>query len=187
MLAGQIAMVLVMTMTPLHMHHHGASLPAIEHCLKAGAAVMVTSHLGRPTEGQVRPEDSLAPVAQRLSQLLGREVPLVQNWVEDGVRVAPYDHARDSLGALEDGDVLLVDPRRITAGMRAAVPEKVKVVEAVNPTTFAKSRKTEAEAARSRRVERIFQQQPDRIRTDEGALERGKHDDGRELERAVRE
>jgi phosphoglycerate kinase len=49
---------------------------------------MVTSHLGRPTEGQFRPEDSLAPVAQRLGELLGREVPLVRNWV-DGVTVAP--------------------------------------------------------------------------------------------------
>jgi len=65
-----------------------ASVPAIEMALKAGAAVMVTSHLGRPTEGEFKPEDSLAPVAQRLGELLGREVPLVSNWV-DGVTVAP--------------------------------------------------------------------------------------------------
>ena len=65
-----------------------ASVPAIELALKAGAAVMVTSHLGRPTEGEFKPADSLAPVAQRLGELLGREVPLVSNWV-DGVTVAP--------------------------------------------------------------------------------------------------
>jgi len=65
-----------------------ASLPCIEMALKAGAAVMVTSHLGRPTEGEFKPEDSLAPVAARMSDLLGREVPLRANWV-DGVTVAP--------------------------------------------------------------------------------------------------
>lgn len=63
-----------------------ASVPAIRLALGAGAAVMVTSHLGRPVEGQVRPEDSLAPVAQRLSELLGLPVRLVQDWVE-GVQV----------------------------------------------------------------------------------------------------
>ncbi|MDO8375627.1 MAG: phosphoglycerate kinase, partial [Aquabacterium sp.] len=65
-----------------------ASVPAIQMALKAGAAVMVTSHLGRPTEGEFKPEDSLAPVAQRLGELLGFEVPLIANWV-DGVTVAP--------------------------------------------------------------------------------------------------
>lgn len=65
-----------------------ASVPAIKAALAAGAAVMVTSHLGRPVEGQCKPEDSLAPVAGRLSQLLGMPVPLRQNWV-DGVEVAP--------------------------------------------------------------------------------------------------
>ncbi|MBY4597713.1 phosphoglycerate kinase [Ottowia caeni] len=65
-----------------------ASVPCIQQALDAGAAVMVTSHLGRPTEGEVRPEDSLAPVAERLSELLGRPVPLVSNWT-DGVQVAP--------------------------------------------------------------------------------------------------
>jgi phosphoglycerate kinase len=65
-----------------------ASLPCIRMALDAGAAVMVTSHLGRPTEGQFRPADSLAPVAQRLSELLGRAVPLRANWI-DGVEVAP--------------------------------------------------------------------------------------------------
>src|SRR6478609_4670644 len=56
-----------------------ASLPCIQMALAAGAAVMVTSHLGRPTEGEFKPEDSLAPVAQRMAELLGREVPLVSN------------------------------------------------------------------------------------------------------------
>src|SRR5262249_43692405 len=65
-----------------------ASVPCIEMALQAGAAVMVTSHLGRPTEGEFKPEDSLAPVAKRLGELLGREVPLVANWV-GGVQVAP--------------------------------------------------------------------------------------------------
>ena len=69
-----------------------ASLPCIEMALKAGAAVMVTSHLGRPTEGTLRPEDSLAPVAKRLGELLGHPyengVPLVADWV-DGVQVEP--------------------------------------------------------------------------------------------------
>lgn len=79
-----------------------ASVPAIEMALKAGAAVMVTSHLGRPTEGQFKAEDSLAPVAQRLGELLGREVPLVANWV-DGVQVAP-------------GQVVLLENCRVNVG-----------------------------------------------------------------------
>ena len=69
-----------------------ASVPAIRMALDAGAAVMVTSHLGRPTEGEFRPEDSLAPVAKRLGQLLGQPyeagVPLIADWLE-GVEVKP--------------------------------------------------------------------------------------------------
>jgi phosphoglycerate kinase len=65
-----------------------ASVPAIQLALDAGAAVMVTSHLGRPVEGAFKPEDSLAPVAKRLGELLGRDVPLLANWV-DGVQVKP--------------------------------------------------------------------------------------------------
>ncbi len=65
-----------------------ASVPCIAMALKAGAAVMVTSHLGRPTEGEFKPADSLAPVAERLGELMGRDVPVVANWV-DGVTVAP--------------------------------------------------------------------------------------------------
>ena len=79
-----------------------ASVPAIEMALKAGAAVMVTSHLGRPTEGEFKPEDSLAPVAKRLGELLGRDVPLVANWVE-GVKVEP-------------GQVVLLENCRVNKG-----------------------------------------------------------------------
>jgi Xaa-Pro aminopeptidase len=70
--------------------------------------------------------------------------------LEDGVRLAPYAQAAEALAALPAGSSLLLDPRRVTAGMRAAVPEGVRVVEAINPTTFAKSRKSEAEAAHVR-------------------------------------
>ena len=79
-----------------------ASLPCIRMALDAGAAVMVTSHLGRPTEGAFKPEDSLAPVAKRLGELLGREVPLIANWV-DGVQVAP-------------GQVVLLENCRVNKG-----------------------------------------------------------------------
>ncbi|CAN5902526.1 phosphoglycerate kinase [soil metagenome] len=79
-----------------------ASIPCIEAALKAGAAVMVTSHLGRPTEGEFKPADSLAPVAKRLSELMGREVALRSNWV-DGVSVAP-------------GEVVLLENCRVNKG-----------------------------------------------------------------------
>ena len=74
-----------------------ASVPCIRMALDAGAVVMVTSHLGRPTEAAFKPEGSLAPVAKRLGELLGREVPLVSNWV-DGVSVAPGSRGRKSAG-----------------------------------------------------------------------------------------
>jgi phosphoglycerate kinase len=65
-----------------------ASLPGIRHALEQNAAVMVTSHLGRPKEGELKPEDSLAPVARRLSELLKKELPLIRDWVK-GVDVKP--------------------------------------------------------------------------------------------------
>ncbi len=65
-----------------------ASIPCIQMALDAGAAVMVTSHLGRPTEGELKPEDSLAPVARRMGELMGRPIPLLANWTE-GVRIQP--------------------------------------------------------------------------------------------------
>src|SRR5690349_24595905 len=88
-----------------------ASVPAIKSALDAGSAVMVTSHLGRPTEGDFKPEDSLAPVAKRLAELLGRDVPLVQHWVENGVNVAPgqvvlLENCRTNKGEKKDSDEL---------------------------------------------------------------------------------
>ncbi|MGI4718782.1 MAG: aminopeptidase P family protein [Janthinobacterium lividum] len=68
----------------------------------------------------------------------------------DGVHLAPYANAATALSALPDGATLLLDPRRVTAGMRAAVAQGVNVVEAINPTTFAKSRKLDSEAANVR-------------------------------------
>ena len=87
-----------------------ASVPAIEQALKQGAAVMVTSHLGRPKEGELKPEDSLAPVAARLSELLRTEVPLVKDWV-NGVDVKPgqlvvLENARANKGEKKDDEAL---------------------------------------------------------------------------------
>jgi len=65
-----------------------ASIPCLQMALDAGAAVMITSHLGRPTEGEFKPADSLAPVAKRLGELMGREIPVIANWT-DGVEVQP--------------------------------------------------------------------------------------------------
>src|SRR5436190_8040946 len=87
-----------------------ASVPAIEQALKQGAAVMVTSHLGRPKEGELKPEDSLAPVAARLSQLLKTKVPVVKDWV-NGVEVKPgqvvvLENARANKGEKKDDEAL---------------------------------------------------------------------------------
>ncbi len=94
-----------------------ASLPCIRMALDAGAAVMVTSHLGRPTEGEFKPEDSLAPVAARLSDLLGLEVPLRSNWV-DGVQVAP-------------GQVVLLENCRVNKGEKKNNPELAQKMAAL--------------------------------------------------------
>lgn len=88
-----------------------ASIPAIQIALDAGAAVMVTSHLGRPTEGDLKPEDSLAPVADRLAELLGRKVALIQNWVDGGFEVEPgevvlLENCRGNKGEKKDDDEL---------------------------------------------------------------------------------
>ena len=88
-----------------------ASLPGIEYALKGGAAVMVTSHLGRPTEGRLEPDDSLAPVAKRLGELLGRPVPLAQNWVDGGFQVKPgelvmLENCRVNKGEKKNDDAL---------------------------------------------------------------------------------
>src|SRR5438552_11418669 len=87
-----------------------ASVPGIKQALEQGAAVMVTSHLGRPTEGELKPEDSLAPVAARLAELLGREVPLRKDWVS-GVDVEPgqvvmLENCRVNKGEKKDDESL---------------------------------------------------------------------------------
>ena len=83
-----------------------ASVPAIGDALDRGAAVMVTSHLGRPTEGQFSQADSLAPVARRLAELLGREVPLIRDWVDGG---AWHEN-------LKQGEVVLLENCRFNQG-----------------------------------------------------------------------
>ena len=82
-----------------------ASLPGIRQALDAGAAVMVTSHLGRPKEGELRPIHSLAPVAARLKELLGIEVALISDWI-DGVAVEP-------------GQVVLLENCRVNKGEKS--------------------------------------------------------------------
>ena len=87
-----------------------ASMACIRLALDSGAAVMVTSHLGRPTEGQFKPADSLAPVAQRLGELLSRNVPLVANWI-DGVTVEPgelvvLENCRVNVGEKKNDEAL---------------------------------------------------------------------------------
>src|SRR5918992_1304644 len=87
-----------------------ASVAGIKYALEQGAAVMVTSHLGRPTEGELKPEDSLAPVAARLSELLKREVPLIKDWV-NGVDAKPgqvvmLENCRVNKGEKKDDEAL---------------------------------------------------------------------------------
>jgi len=94
-----------------------ASVPAIEMALRGGAAVMVTSHLGRPTEGEFKPQDSLAPVAKRLAELLGRKVPLKANWV-DGVQIAP-------------GEVVLLENCRVNKGEKKNSDELARKMAAL--------------------------------------------------------
>ncbi len=94
-----------------------ASIPCIRMALDAGAAVMVTSHLGRPTEGEFKAADSLAPVARRMAELLGREVPLVANWV-DGVSVMP-------------GQLVLLENCRVNKGEKKNNDELAKKMAAL--------------------------------------------------------
>ena len=94
-----------------------ASIPCIQMALDAGAAVMVTSHLGRPTEGAFKPADSLAPVAKRMSELMKREIPVVANWV-DGVNVAP-------------GQLVMLENCRVNVGEKKNSPELAKKMAAL--------------------------------------------------------
>jgi phosphoglycerate kinase len=87
-----------------------AAIPTIRLALAKGAAVMVTSHLGRPKDGQWTEEDSLAPVAKRIGELLGRDVPLVRDWI-DGVEVQPgelvlLENCRMNVGEGKDDEAL---------------------------------------------------------------------------------
>ena len=95
-----------------------ASIPAIQMALDAGAAVMVTSHLGRPTEGAFKPEDSLQPVAARLGELMDRPVRLVANWVDGDFSVAP-------------GEVVLLENCRLNVGEKKNSPELAKKLGAL--------------------------------------------------------
>jgi len=94
-----------------------ASLPCIEMALGAGAAVMVTSHLGRPTEGEPTPQDSLAPIAARLGELLGRAVPLRTEWT-GGVEVAP-------------GEVVVLENCRLNKGEKKNDPALARKMAAL--------------------------------------------------------
>ncbi|GAB6049249.1 phosphoglycerate kinase [Hydrogenophilus islandicus] len=88
-----------------------ASLPAIRMALEGGAkAVLITSHLGRPKEGQPQPQDSLAPVAARMSELLGRPVRLITDWV-------------DGQFTLTEGEVVLLENCRLNVGEKKNSPE----------------------------------------------------------------
>jgi phosphoglycerate kinase len=98
-----------------------ASVPAIGDALDRGAAVMVTSHLGRPTEGEWKPEDSLAPIASRLSGLLGRPVPLVRDWVDGG----------DWHRKLAPGDVVLLENCRMNKGEKKDSDELARKMAAL--------------------------------------------------------
>jgi phosphoglycerate kinase len=94
-----------------------ASLPCIEQALGAGAAVMVTSHLGRPIEGEPKPEDTLAPVAERIGELLGRAVPLRKDWL-DGVEVGP-------------GELVVLENCRLNKGEKKNDPALAKRMAAL--------------------------------------------------------
>jgi len=90
-----------------------ASMPTIEHAMKAGAKVMVTSHLGRPTEGEFKPEDSLQPVAEVMAKKLGKPVRLIQNWVDGGFDVPA-------------GEVVLLENCRVNKGEKKNVEETAR-------------------------------------------------------------
>ena len=94
-----------------------ASVPGIKHALDQGAAVMVTSHLGRPTEGMLKPEDSLRPVATRLGELLKKDIPLIRDWVS-GVDVKP-------------GQVVMLENCRVNKGEKSDDPELARKIAAL--------------------------------------------------------
>jgi phosphoglycerate kinase len=118
-----------------------ASVPGIRYALEQGAAVMVTSHLGRPKEGELKPEDSLAPVAKRLSELLSKEVPLIKNWL-DGVAVEPgqvvmLENCRVNKGEKKDDEALA---RRIAALCEVYVNDAFGTAHRAEATTHGVAR-----------------------------------------------
>ncbi len=90
-----------------------ASMRTIEHCLKAGAKVMVTSHLGRPTEGEFKEEDSLKPVVDVIAQKLGKNIRLIREWVDGGFDVA-------------DGELVVLENVRVNKGEKKNLDETAK-------------------------------------------------------------
>ena len=125
-----------------------ASVPGIKAALEQGAAVMVTSHLGRPTEGELRPEDSLAPVADRLGQLLKTKIPLVKDWV-NGVEVKPgqvvmLENCRVNKGEKKDDDALA---RRIAALSDVYVNDAFGTAHRAEATTHGAARFARVAAA----------------------------------------
>ncbi len=90
-----------------------ASMPTMEHCLQAGAKVMVTSHLGRPTEGEWTPEVSLLPVADNIAARLGKPVRLIKDWVEGGFEVAA-------------GELVVLENCRVNKGEKKNVEETAR-------------------------------------------------------------
>jgi phosphoglycerate kinase len=94
-----------------------ASIPCIQMALDAGAAVMVTSHLGRPTEGDFKPADSLDPVAERMGELMGMDIPVVSDWV-DGVEVEP-------------GHLVMLENCRLNVGEKKNNPDLAKKMAAL--------------------------------------------------------
>ncbi|MGE5320095.1 MAG: phosphoglycerate kinase [Hyphomicrobiaceae bacterium] len=90
-----------------------ASMRTIEHCLKAGAKVMVTSHLGRPTEGEFKEEDSLKPVVDVIAQKLGKNVRLIREWTDGGFDVA-------------DGELVVLENCRVNKGEKKNVDDTAK-------------------------------------------------------------
>jgi phosphoglycerate kinase len=95
-----------------------ASIPAVQMALDAGAAVMVTSHLGRPTEGEFKPADSLTPVAARMGELMNRSVRVVADWVDGDFSVAP-------------GEVVMLENCRLNKGEKKNSPELAKKLGAL--------------------------------------------------------
>ena len=99
-----------------------ASIPCIQMALDAGAAVMVTSHLGRPTEGDFKPEDSLDPVAVRMGELMGLDIPVVFDWI-DGVNVGGMPVA--------PGHLVILENCRLNVGEKKNSPELAKKIAAL--------------------------------------------------------